>query len=86
MIAGPTGSGKAVFVRQFLQNLLEMDLLEINCYGKWQPMFQEMIIEGFPDMEKWQGDRRRLVIIDDLMSETDDRLRRSLPKVTTIII
>lgn len=64
--------------------------MKLYIMGEYELILQEMkrveFTEGFPDMEKWQGDRRRLVIIDDLMSETDDRLRRSLPKVTTIII
>lgn len=37
----------------------------IYCYDEWLPMFQGMkdveFIEGFPHMEKWQGDRRRFI-------------------------
>lgn len=68
-IAGPTSSGKTVFIRRFLKTLPEMtdpvpDQV-IYCYDEWLPMFQGMkgveFIEGFPHMEKWQGDRRRFI-------------------------
>lgn len=62
-IAGPTGSGKTVFVCKFVQKLSEMvdpvpDEI-IYCYSEWQGRFQEMkgveFIEGFPDMKKVDG-------------------------------
>lgn len=41
-------------------------------YGEWQPMLREMkgveFVKGFPDMEMWTDDRRRLVITDYLMN------------------
>lgn len=56
----------------------------IFCYGEWQPKFQEMkgveFIEGFPDVEKWTDVWKRLVVIDDLMSETDDRVTKLFTK------
>lgn len=43
-------------------------------------MFQEMkgvqFVEWFPYLNKLTGDRKYLVVIDDLMMETDDRVTR----------
>ena len=35
-----------------------------------------MFVEGLPNPEDWRGDKRRLVIVNDLMSETDDRVTK----------
>lgn len=88
LIAGPTGSGKTVFVRKFLTHLPNMVVPTpeeiIWCYGEWQPVYENMkgvhFIEGLPDMDQWRGDRRRLVVLDDLMSETDDRVTKLFTK------
>lgn len=88
LIAGPTGSGKSVFVHKFLEYLADMVTPPpeeiIWCYGEWQSMYQDMkgvqFIEGLPDMEQWQGDRRRLVVIDDLMTEVDARVTKLFTK------
>lgn len=52
----------------------------IYCYGEYQDIFQDMqdvqFVEGFSDMDKWTGDKKRLVFIDDLMAETDDRVTK----------
>jgi GTPase SAR1 family protein len=84
LIAGPTGCGKTVFVRKFLEHLSEMTepvpAEVIYCYGEWQQMYESMngvnFHEGLPDVEEWRPDKRRLVILDDLMAETDDRVTK----------
>ena len=90
LIAGPTGSGKTVFVKKMLTHLAAM--VEptpeeiIWCYGEWQPIYDNMkdvrFMEGLPDIDQLsEGDkRRRLVVIDDLMSETDDRITKLFTK------
>ena len=91
LIAGPTGSGKTVFVNTFLSQVAEMmdpAPEEIFfCYGEWQPIYDTMkavqFVEGLPDIEKGSmgdGKRRRLVVIDDLMAETDDRITKLFTK------
>ena len=90
LIAGPTGSGKTVFVNKLLTHLSDMvDPVPeeiIWCYGEWQPIYETMkgvhFVEGLPDMEQWGvGDKkRRLVVIDDLMAETDDRITKLFTK------
>jgi GTPase SAR1 family protein len=88
LVAGPTGCGKTVFVQRFLQHL--PDMVDpgpeeiIWCYGEWQPLYNTLkgvqFVEGLPDVEQWKGDKRRLVIIDDLMSETDERVTKLFTK------
>lgn len=88
IIAGPSGSGKTVFVRRFLAHLSDMVVPVpeeiIWYYGEWQQLYSDMkgvkFIEGLPDIEQWRGDKRRLVIIDDLMAETDQRVTHLFTK------
>ena len=88
VVAGPTGSGKTVWVSGFLAQIgaLMTPVPEeiVWCYGEWQPGYNKMkgvtFVEGLPKIEEWQGQRRRLVIIDDLMSETDDRVTKLFTK------
>ena len=44
-------------------------------YGEWQSLFETMpnveFVEGLPDPKQYDGTRRSLVIIDDLMNETN---------------
>lgn len=51
----------------------------IWCYGEWQSSYKELeglviFREGLPRVEELEGDKRRLLILDDLMSETDERV------------
>lgn len=88
LVAGPTGCGKTVFVSRILAHLVDMTTPTpeevIWCYSEWQPMYNNMsgvkFIEGLPDIEQWVGDKSRLVVIDDLMSETDDRVTKLFTK------
>ena len=38
--------------------------------------------EGIPNIEQWQGDKRRLIIIDDLMTDKDDRVTKLFTKAS----
>lgn len=88
VIAGPTGSGKTVWVSQFLNHLSEVmtpvpeEVLWF--YGEWQSSYQRMkgvkFVEGLPNLDTLNGSQRRLVILDDLMSETDDRVTKLFTK------
>src|SRR5204863_4965812 len=74
--------------RKFLDKLHDMVVPVpeeiIWCYGEWQPFHTEMsgikFIEGLPDMDQWQDNKRRLVVIDDLMAETDERVTKLFTK------
>ena len=82
MISGPTSCGKTVWLTRFLANLFDMMVPVpeevVWCYGEWQPGYTQLknvtFVEGLPNTKEWSVDRRRLVILDDLMNETDQRV------------
>ena len=82
MIAGPTGSGKTNFVKRILAHVHNMitpipDRV-IWYYGEWQPIYATMrgvdFVEGLPNIDDLDSSKKHLIIIDDLMTETDDRI------------
>ena len=88
VVAGPTGSGKTMWVKRFVKQVFDMmaPVPEevVWCYGIWQPDYNELkgvkFVEGLPKLEEFLDGRRRLVIIDDLMSETDERVTKMFTK------
>ena len=88
ILAGPTGAGKTVWVKRFLNNIENMmsPLPEevVWCYGEWQSGYNTMknitFVEGLPKTEEWTDGKRRLVILDDLMSEADERVTKLFTK------
>lgn len=80
IIAGPSGSGKSVFVQKFLNNI------DTTCdtrferiivyYSEWQPLYSQLdknieFREGLPQSSDYSNDSRpKLIIIDDLMTES----------------
>lgn len=90
VVAGPTGSGKTYFVERFITHIDKMmspvpDEI-IWCYSEYQPAYERMsrrgvvFVEGLPKTEEWDINKRRLVIIDDLMNETDESVTRLFTK------
>jgi len=89
-IAGPTGSGKTQFVFRMIKNVNEL----INpppekilyCYGEFQPIFTELpdveFHEGLPEIGRFDGRRRVLLIIDDLMNEADQNVCNLFTKLS----
>lgn len=79
IIAGPTGCGKSTFVKHLIAHNTE--LIDpapeqiVWYYGEWQPMYDILpdvqFVEGLPDIKSLDGSKRTLVILDDLMCETD---------------
>ena len=90
LIAGPTGSGKTVFTVRLIENALT--LIEppperiIWCYGVYQKFFNSVknveFVEGLPDIESFDGKQRTLLIMDDLMHETDERVSKLFTQVS----
>ena len=89
MVSGPTQSGKTEFVKRFIKHVDEMmhPVPEeiVWCYGVWQRGYEELdsnvkLHEGIPKWEEWSEDKRRLVILDDLMSEIDASITRLFTK------
>jgi hypothetical protein len=78
-VAGPTKSGKTYFVMRLVKArkffIVPPPERVIWCYGRYQDAFNELsgveFIEGLPPSELLDRNTRTLLIIDDLMNETD---------------
>ena len=90
IVAGPTGCGKTVFTFKFISE--SQDFITpspekiIYCYGEYQEIFSNYphvtFIEGLPDISQFDGKQRTLVILDDLMTETNDSVSNIFTKVS----
>jgi len=88
IISGPTGCGKTVFVKSLLSKCQDAIYPPpeqiVWCYGEWQHGYEALkgveFVEGLPQMERFDGQKRTLLIIDDLMSEADDRVSNLFTK------
>jgi hypothetical protein len=90
IVSGPTGSGKTVFTFRFIReaaNMISPPVEKIMyCYGEYQPVFNEypdvIFHEGLPDISQFDGQHKILLILDDLMSETNDSVEGIFTKVS----
>ena len=90
VIAGPSQSGKSSFVFRFITAIDRMMVpapQEIQyCFSEYQSVFDEhknvKFIEGLPDVSQFDGRRSTLLIIDDLMSETNDGIEKIFTKIS----
>ena len=90
VVAGPTSSGKTHFVSRFIQHGAEMvdspPQKVLWFYGEWQDAYVNLrglgihFIEGLPDEKVIDPKLRNLVVVDDLLSETDGRVTRLFTK------
>ena len=92
IVAGPTGCGKTTFVSRMLLNstvLINLPPETLTwCYGEWQPLYATLaathkhihFVEGLPDVTLFDPELRHLVVIDDLMTEADDRVTKLFTK------
>ena len=79
-IAGPSQSGKSVFCMRLIRNARECIAPPperiVYCYSVYQPLFDQYsnveFVEGLPDLNMFDGVKRTLLIIDDLMHETNE--------------
>ena len=84
IVAGPTGCGKSTFVTRMLRHAAGMIVLPPEritwCYGEWQEAYATMDLvdvrfeEGLPSASMFDSSTRNLIVIDDLMAETDERV------------
>lgn len=81
IIAGPSGCGKSKFVCDFLKNINHVCNQEFNtilwCYDEMQPLYNLNGVnyyQGIPDLNMFDGKYPQLIIIDDLMRESDGRI------------
>jgi len=88
LVAGPTGCGKTNFVFKLIENAwLMIDPSPrriIYCYGEHQQLFHKYpgvtFHQGLPDMDDFDGSEPVLLVVDDLMNETDDSIANLFTK------
>ena len=75
IVSGSTGSGKTQFTIKLVKHASQIispppDEI-VWCYGVYQEVFQSLFgvrfIDGLPDINEFDGSKRILLVIDDLM-------------------
>ena len=84
IVAGPMGCGKSTFVTRMLRHaaaMIDPPPKRITwCYGEWQEAYATMDLgdvrfeEELPSASMFDSSTRNLIVIDDLMAETDERV------------
>ena len=84
IVAGPTGCGKSTFVTRLLRHasaMIDPPPEKITwCYGEWQEAYATTDLthmrfeEGLPKADMFETTTRNLIVIDDLTTETDERV------------
>jgi hypothetical protein len=90
IVSGPSGCGKTQFTLRLIDHLEYMVKPKIEkvmwCYGIYQEIFdkypQIQYQEGLPDVNVFDGKERTLLVLDDLMSETDERVTMLFTKIS----
>jgi len=89
IVSGPSGSGKTQFTLRLIEHLPYIVKPSIDkilwCFGIYQEIFdkypQIQFHEGLPDLNIFDGKEKTLLVLDDLMSETDDRVTKIFTKI-----
>ena len=89
-VAGPTSSGKTWFVFRLIKHAYSVinppPEKIVYCYGEFQPSFAEFptveFQEGLPNVDRFDGRQRVLLIIDDLMNEVDQNVSNLFTKLS----
>ena len=90
LVTGPTGCGKTQFtikLVKFAKTIIEPPPEKILwCYGIHQKAFDTIsdveFHEGIPETSTFDGKQRTLLILDDLMHETDNRVTKIFTKIS----
>src|SRR5688572_5181392 len=90
VISGPTGSGKSVFVQRLLKYaktvISPAPERILYCYGVYQEIFSKFegieFHEGLPSLSEFDDGKPSLVVIDDLMHETNDIVTKLFTRVS----
>ena len=90
IVAGPTGSGKSVFTLKLLRHAEQVTTPPperiMYCYGEYQQVFDTYynveFHDGLPDFNDFDGKSRTLLVLDDLMTSTDDRVVDLFTKIS----
>jgi GTPase SAR1 family protein len=90
LVAGPSSSGKTVFVRRLLSHAHELTTLNVPArviwaYGQWQELYNEPLpfeisyVRGLPSEQEVRDSKANIIVIDDLMGDlSSDRRLSSL--------
>jgi hypothetical protein len=90
LVSGPTGCGKTEFTLRLLKHA--KSVIEpapsrlIWCYGEYQDAFNRFsdveFHEGLPELTLFDGIGSTLLILDDLMHESDERVSKIFTKIS----
>ena len=80
IVSGPTGSGKSVFTLKLIVHAREIISPPLErilfFYGEYKKIFDNYpgvdFHDGLPDLSFFDGKKRTLLVMDDLMISTDD--------------
>jgi len=86
--AGPTTCGKTRFVFRLIDNapttIYPVPAQIVYCYGEYQELFRQypriQFREGLPDIGYFDGREPTLLIINDLMQETNETIANMFTK------
>jgi hypothetical protein len=88
ILSGPTGCGKTQFIFKFIRHVSQLMSPPpeqiIYCFGEYQEIYSHYsnveFNEGLPDLARFDGSRRVLLILDDLMNESGDGVEKIFTK------
>ena len=90
IVSGPTGSGNSVFTLKLIEHAQEIISPPperiLFCYGEYQKIFDNYTVvefhDGLPEVSSFDGKKRTLLVMDDLMTSTDDRVVDIFTKIS----
>ena len=90
IVSGPTCSGKPVFTLKLIEHPQEIISPPperiLICYGEYQKIFDNYsgveFLDGLPDVSSFDGKKRTLLVMNDLMTSTDDRVVDIFTKIS----
>ena len=90
IVCGPTGCGKTRWIFRLIENAGSMispsPAKIMYCYGEYQELFANYptveFTEGLPDITKFDGAKPILLILDDLMNETNSDVEKIFTRMS----
>ena len=90
IVSGPTGSGMSVFTLKLIGHCQEISRPPperiLFCYGEYTKIFDNdpgvEFQNGLPEVSFFDGKKRTLLVLDDLMTSTDDRVVDIFTKIS----
>ena len=88
LVAGPTGCGKTRFTFKLIENASRIVQPSprriVYCYAEYQQLFARYphveFRQGLPKIDDFDGSQHVLLLIDDLMQETDESIANLFTK------